>query len=225
MSRDGLARADTDTSLLSDPKVNALARRLRDPIRTGAALTLYEAVRLSSWREGERMALSDCLPAWWIGSDDDIAALAFELVAVRLLDDELRIPEHAWTAWYEPARERLDDSNRRRVFGGLIRSGLSKDEANKEADRRLNKLKAEPKAGLLKAEPKAGPALRHLPSIHPSIQPPIQVAEEDEIAAPAARVHEDASGARPKEGDAKAALLANGLDVDRLDVPRRKWPQ
>ena len=40
MSRDdGLRIADTDTGMMADPKVLALARRHRDSIRTAAAVT------------------------------------------------------------------------------------------------------------------------------------------------------------------------------------------
>ena len=56
MSRDdGLARADIDTSLFDDPKVVALARRLRDPTQTMVAVGLYLALLLKSWRAGRRL--------------------------------------------------------------------------------------------------------------------------------------------------------------------------
>jgi hypothetical protein len=104
MSRtDGFPVADTDTSLPSDPKVVALARRLHDSIRTGAAQSLYEDVRLASWKAGRRLTLDESLPGWWLDPFDD---LADALVAVGLLDDERRLPAHAFEGWYGPARDR-----------------------------------------------------------------------------------------------------------------------
>lgn len=106
MSRDdGFAIADTDTGLMADPKVLALARRLRDSTRTGAALALYDAVRLASWKAGERLTLDETVPGWWLDPYDD---LADALVEVNLLDDERRIPERAWEGWYGPAFDRRE---------------------------------------------------------------------------------------------------------------------
>jgi hypothetical protein len=104
MSRDdGFSIADTDTGMLADPKVLALARRLRDPLKTGAAIALYDAVRLASWKAGERLTLDETVPGWWLDPVDDLAAA---LVAAGLLDDEHRIPGRAWDNWYGPARDR-----------------------------------------------------------------------------------------------------------------------
>jgi hypothetical protein len=177
MSRDALLRADTDTGKMSDPKVLALARRLLDPVLTSAALTLHEAVLLASWRDGERLALPDCLPAWWIAPPEILEQLVAALIAVRLLDDEQRIPEHAFESWYSPVLERLMILDRKSIFGGLRRQGLTIDQANREADQRIRarprwQPKAEPKAGQPKGQP---PAL--LPARQPASQPG---AEQDE---------------------------------------------
>jgi hypothetical protein len=191
MSRDdGLPRADTDTGMMSDPKVLALARLQRDPIRTLATIALYDAVRLASWKEGERLALPDCMPGWCLDPLDDLRA---DLVTVRLLDADERIPEHAWLAWFGPARERMNDAQRRRIFGGLVRMGWDRKAANIEADRRVSlKPKAQPKA----AQPKG-----ELPTIHPSIQPRMdEEEEENETAlAPVRLVLADRPGASLKE--------------------------
>lgn len=99
----GFEVADTDSGMLSDPKVLALARRLHDSTRTGAAIALYDATRLASWRDGARLTLDETVPGWWLDPVDDLAAA---LVAVGLLDSERRIPVHAWEGWYGPARDR-----------------------------------------------------------------------------------------------------------------------
>ncbi|MGD0247805.1 MAG: hypothetical protein ABSB75_02015 [Candidatus Limnocylindrales bacterium] len=104
MSRDdGFSIADTDTGMLSDPKILTLARQLRDPIRTGAAIALYDAVRLASWKAGRRLTLEETVPGWWLDPFDELAAA---LVSAGLIDDEHRIPAHAWESWYGPARDR-----------------------------------------------------------------------------------------------------------------------
>lgn len=137
MSRnDGFDIADTDTGLMADPKVLALARRLRDATRTGAAITLYEAVRLASWKAGRRLTLEETVPGWWLDPVDDLAAA---LEAVGLLDAEHRIPGHAWLGWYGPAFERRLDARRRSVYGGLVSLGnMTSAQANAEADRRID---------------------------------------------------------------------------------------
>jgi hypothetical protein len=103
MSRDGFATGDVDTGLLADPKIVNLARRLRDPVTTGAYIALYVAVVLESWASGQRMTLDDAAPAWWLEPIDDARD---HLQAVGLLDAEARIPEHAWAGWFGPAERR-----------------------------------------------------------------------------------------------------------------------
>lgn len=100
-SRDGFARADVDVGLLHDPKVLALARRLRDPVRTCCALILYEAALLASWKADERLTIVESAPAWWL---DDPAEYQSELEAVGLLDAEGRVLERAYLAWTARAR-------------------------------------------------------------------------------------------------------------------------
>lgn len=94
--RDGFARADVDTSIYDDPKVRALARRLRDHVRTASAMTLYQATMLASWRAGRRLTIDESAPAWWL---DDPSDYLVDLQAVQLLDGEGRVPEHAFEAW------------------------------------------------------------------------------------------------------------------------------
>lgn len=116
MARDGgLDRADIDTALMGDPKVGALARRLRDSTKTAAALALYVAVVLGSWKDGERLNVEEALPGWWL---DDCETFAEALQAVGLLDDELRVPVESWDHWYGPARERMERYRERASAGG-----------------------------------------------------------------------------------------------------------
>ena len=111
MSRDGgFTRADIDTGLFADTKVVALARRLRDPVQTAAHVALYTAVVLVSWGADERIPLEDAVPAWWLDPIDEVRA---NLQAVRLLDSDGRIPEHAWASWYAPATERRANTRER----------------------------------------------------------------------------------------------------------------
>jgi hypothetical protein len=106
MSRgDGFEVADTDSGMLADPKILALARLLHDSTRIGAAVALYDAVRLASWKAGRRLTLEETVPAWWLDPFDDLAAA---LVTAELIDGEHRIPEHAWQGWFTPAFERRE---------------------------------------------------------------------------------------------------------------------
>ena len=113
MSRDdGFAIADVDTSFFADPKVVALARRLRDPVQTSAHLALYQALVLGSWGAGARITFDEAVPALWLEPPDEIRS---NLAAVGLIDADGLIPKRAWTSWYLPAhtrREALRDSGR-----------------------------------------------------------------------------------------------------------------
>ena len=76
MSRDrdaGFLHADIDTNLLSDPKLVLVAKGYRDPVKTAAAASLYLALILGSWRQGERITINEAAPAWWLDPVDDIA--------------------------------------------------------------------------------------------------------------------------------------------------------
>jgi len=111
VSRDaGFAIADLDTGLLADPKVVALARRQRDPLRTSAFVGLYVAVVLESWSSARRVTLEEAAPAWWL---DGLSDAQQALLAAGLLDDDGRIPTHVWDGWYVPAAERRDQSRDR----------------------------------------------------------------------------------------------------------------
>lgn len=113
----GFDIADTDTGMLADKKVLALARRLRDATKTGAAIALYDAVRLASWKDGSRLRLDDAVPGWWL---DPIEELVAALVDAELLDEEHRIPVRAWAGWFEVARARRDRYRELGRKGGLV---------------------------------------------------------------------------------------------------------
>jgi hypothetical protein len=133
VNRAGFPRADIDVGFYHDPKINKLARHLRDPSRTMVCLGLYQSLILASWADGERVTLDDAAPAWWLDPLGDVAA---ELEAVGLVDAEGRIPEHAWETWFGPARDARRDRKFEGAIGGLIRSGMSREEAVAEAQRR-----------------------------------------------------------------------------------------
>jgi len=103
-SRDGLARADVDTGLYSDPKVKALARLQRGPVRTAATMTLYVATVLESWAENDRVSAEDAMPAWYLA---DYVDLVSDLTTVGLLDADGMIPEATLDRWLDGVRTRI----------------------------------------------------------------------------------------------------------------------
>jgi hypothetical protein len=131
MSRDdGFGIADVDTGFYSDPKVVALARRLRDPMVTAAHLTAYEALVLASWRAGARIMLSDAMPAWWLEPADDVLA---NLVAVELVDDDGRLPERVFEAWFRPAWNRRESARSKGRKGGRAHAQAVPDSGSAQA--------------------------------------------------------------------------------------------
>jgi hypothetical protein len=95
-SREGYGRADIDTGFFHDPKLRALARRLQDPQKTMAAAGLYLATVLASWHEDRRLTIDEAAPGWWL---DEPREYLEDLIAVGLLDEEARVPLHAYEAW------------------------------------------------------------------------------------------------------------------------------
>ena len=162
MSRDdGFRVADTDTGMMADPKVLALARRFRDPIKTMAAVGLYDAVRLASWGAGRRLMLEETVPGWWLEPVDEIAA---HLVAVGLLDAERRIPAHAWEGWFVPALDRFLANRRGSIYAGLVSRGMAPAAANQEADRRIAERRSNLLGSTSKAEPIGSTSDRTVPT-------------------------------------------------------------
>ena len=200
----GFEVADTDTGLMADPKVLALARRLRDATRTGAAVALYDAVRLASWKAGQRLTLEETAPGWWLDPIDELAAA---LEAVGLIDDEHRIPAHAWAGWYGPAVERKLDVRRSQVYGGLVSHGMSQAEANAEADRRIDEYRVA--AGL---EPRVtNPDLLSSTSVHPSVRPSVRPVTRTAVEQPTNERRTDVADSGPVR--LRETMRAMGLPV------------
>lgn len=116
MSRDdGFRNADIDVGMFADPKVVALVRRVRDPQRAAAHLTLYLALVLQCWNEGARLTFDETLPAWWLEGADDARR---DLTDVGLIDHEGRIPVRSWASWFGVAWERREKRRASGAEGG-----------------------------------------------------------------------------------------------------------
>jgi hypothetical protein len=119
MSRDdGFGTADVDTGLLDDMKLRRLIRATGDEAVITRCIVGYIAVVLSSWRAGERVTLEDAAPVWMTGVDD----LTAKLAEAGLLDADGRIPQHAWTGWFEPAWRRREERRASGRKGGLAKA-------------------------------------------------------------------------------------------------------
>jgi hypothetical protein len=141
MSRDdGFAVVDLDVGLAHDPKIIRLARNLRDETQTAAHVGLYVTLLAESWRNGERVRLEDALPAWWMA---DVAPVAAALCAAGLVDDEHRIPERSWDSWFMPAWRRRQSRKREGSISGLVSHGMTREQAEREANRRSKQAQAE----------------------------------------------------------------------------------
>ncbi len=132
MSRsDGFDHADIDVGLMADPKVVGLARCLRDPVKIGAAVTLYQAAVLASWKAGARLTAEEALPAWWL---DLPGQLIDALVVAKLLDADHRIPEHAFESWFGPARDRREHYRELGARGGKAKASNAAGSSDGSAD-------------------------------------------------------------------------------------------
>jgi len=102
MSRDdGFDRMDVATSIADDKKFRLLAKR--HPELYSAAFTAYVGGLLAmSWRDGDRLTLEEAWPTA-VPWDDAVADALHE---ANLVDDESRIPWHAWEGWFGAASER-----------------------------------------------------------------------------------------------------------------------
>ena len=114
---DGFPTADIDVGLFDDPKVRRLARRVGDPVRTLAALSVYISVVLESWRRGERATATDASPAWV--PDADLDGIVNALADVGLLDAEGFLPEAAFEGWFRPAQRRREERREAGRRGGF----------------------------------------------------------------------------------------------------------
>lgn len=117
MSRDGFSIADIDSNLMADPKVVALARSLRDPQVVLAAVGVYLATLLASWRSGERTTADEALPAWVLDVEP-FGPLIAALQSADLLDADGRPPQDAWEGWFGPAYARRAGYRKAAAAGG-----------------------------------------------------------------------------------------------------------
>lgn len=122
----GFQTADMDVGLLEDGKFRLVWRRLQDPALMCQATTLYVAAVLGSWQAGSRLPLGETMPMWL----DPAPAVLAALREVGLIDDESKIPERAWQAWYGPAHRRREERIESGRKGGLSKGGNVPDPAH-----------------------------------------------------------------------------------------------
>lgn len=127
---DGFAVADMDTGKHNDPKFKRLWKIVRDEALMNAAVALYEATQLESWAEGERVCADDAAPFWMVDAAPSLTALR----EANLLDDEFKIPVHAWESWFRPAFDRREQ----RRESGRIGGKRSRSDAEPKPKQRLS---------------------------------------------------------------------------------------
>lgn len=116
MSRDdGFPVADVDSAYFDDAKMRELWQRVHDTDRMARAVTLHAATLLSSWRHGERVAVSQAAPLWIAADEQTID----DLKAVRMLDRAGKIPVGPWTRWFGAAHQRREARRASGRSGGL----------------------------------------------------------------------------------------------------------
>ncbi len=115
MSRDdGFPVADLDSSYLDDPKMRDLWQRLHDPDRMAAAVVLHAATVLASWRQGERVSVTQAAPLWLTVDGELVAALQ----GARLIDKAGKVPASSWSEWFGPAFSRRETRREAGRIGG-----------------------------------------------------------------------------------------------------------
>jgi hypothetical protein len=122
---DGFVSADIDVAMLDDVKFRRLWRILGHQGLMAEATTIYVAVVLRSWHDGNVATAEDAVPTWVNPTPDVLAAL----VAAGLLDADHRLEKRSFDSWFRPAWERRE----RMRAGG--RAGVARREANRTTDR------------------------------------------------------------------------------------------
>ena len=126
MSRDdGFPVADVDSSYLDDPKMREMWQRLQDPERMARAVLLHAATVLASWRQGERVSVTQAAPVWLIADPELIGVLQ----AVHLLDRRGKIPAVSWTEWFGPAFTRREARRESGRAGGYAKAQRTSGDA------------------------------------------------------------------------------------------------
>lgn len=116
MSRDdGFSVADMDSAYFDDAKMRDLWQRLQDSDRMARAVILHAATLLGSWRQGERITVSQATPLWMPHDE----AIVDELKAVKMLDRAGKIPVGPWTKWFGVAHGRREVRRETGRAGGL----------------------------------------------------------------------------------------------------------
>lgn len=119
MSRDdGFAVADMDSGYFEDAKMRDLWQRLHDPDQMARASCLHAATLLASWRQGERVTVSQACPLWLVTDADLVAAL----IASKLLDKTERLPKEAFVSWFGVATNRRKTRRELGRLGGLAKA-------------------------------------------------------------------------------------------------------
>ena len=132
----GFARGDLDTAFPLDDKFLDLRGRLSSD-RYYAATGVYWTVVAATWREADRKVALRVAP--------DAADLIDELVAVKLLDPDGRVPSRSFTAWVGRAkRQRKVTSDRQaRNRAGMSRS-VTRDIGVTNGDVRVTSRESQP---------------------------------------------------------------------------------
>ena len=105
MSReDGFQVADIDSGYFEDAKMRDLWQRLHDPDQMARATCLHASTLLASWRQGERVTVTQACPLWLTVDPALVAALK----SAKLLDKTGRIPLDAFVQWFGAAFSRRD---------------------------------------------------------------------------------------------------------------------
>lgn len=145
----GFRIGDLDVGFLDDTKVRTLVRSTRDEGLVARCLVAYVATIADSWGSGDRVSVRDAAPVWLTALDD----LEERLRAAQLLDDEGRIPEHAWQGWFGPAAQRRDERVIEGAIGGLMarHPGTSRRDAELTVQQRIDQGTLKLPSGRLKS--------------------------------------------------------------------------
>ena len=129
---DGFPVADIDSSYLDDPKMRDLWQRIKDPDMMARAVVLHAATVLASWRQGERVSVTQAAPLWLVVDDDLVAALH----AAKLIDKAGKIPASSWSEWFGPAFERRETRRESGRAGGAAKAQRTSSDARATPEQR-----------------------------------------------------------------------------------------
>lgn len=175
-----------DSSYLDDPKMRELWQRLKEPEMMARAVVLHAATVLASWRQGERVSVTQAAPLWLIVEPELIA----ELRAVRLIDKAGKIPAASWAEWFGPAFNRRETRRESGRAGGYAKAQRSPSDATATPERTHgDALPVRPSVPSVRSGP-AGPSV--LPTSRP------READASGTASPSAKERLAAHGFDPR---------------------------